>query len=87
MGELCELFQFKNEDDCFTGLLGWKKEGRDKLSQVKQVLIAECGLCGHDLVLFTLWPYPISRMKDENFAHYDQDKNFDALQTLLFCRS
>lgn len=34
VGELCELFQFKNEDDCFTGLLGWKKEERDKLSQV-----------------------------------------------------
>eukprot|EP00903_Cladosiphon_okamuranus_P016873 g15557.t1 len=33
VGELCELFQFKNEDDCGPGLLGWTKEARDKLSQ------------------------------------------------------
>lgn len=35
VGELCELFQFKSEDDCFIGLFGWKKEERDKLSQVR----------------------------------------------------
>lgn len=39
VGELCELFQFKNEDDCCAGLLGWTKEARDKLSQVQESIL------------------------------------------------
>lgn len=34
-GELCELFQFKDEEACCTGLPGWTRDERDKLSQVK----------------------------------------------------
>lgn len=33
-GELCELFQFKDEDCCSTGLPGWTRDARDKLAQV-----------------------------------------------------
>ncbi|CAN0017604.1 unnamed protein product, partial [Laminaria digitata] len=33
-GELCELFQFKDEEACGKGLGGWTRDERDKLSQV-----------------------------------------------------
>lgn len=38
-GELCELFQFKDEEACCTGLPGWTRDDRDKLSQVKKFRI------------------------------------------------
>ena len=37
-GELCELFQWKDEDTCSAGLPGWTSEARDKVAQVIQVL-------------------------------------------------
>lgn len=37
-GELCELFQFREEEECCTGLTGWTKDARDKLGQVEKFL-------------------------------------------------
>ncbi|CAM9505370.1 unnamed protein product [Sphacelaria rigidula] len=38
-GELCELFQFKDEDDCTNGLQSWTKDSRDQVAQVCLVLV------------------------------------------------
>ncbi|CAN0070866.1 unnamed protein product [Ascophyllum nodosum] len=52
-GELCELFQWKDEDTCSAGLPGWTSEARDKVAQeISDVCIYLCrlsDLCGIDL--------------------------------------
>ncbi|CAM9700960.1 unnamed protein product [Pylaiella littoralis] len=52
-GELCELFQFKDEEACCTGLPGWTRDERDKLSQelsdVCIYLTRLSDVCGIDL--------------------------------------
>lgn len=37
VGELCEVFQWKDEDKCSAGLPGWTSEARDNLAQVIRV--------------------------------------------------
>eukprot|EP00904_Undaria_pinnatifida_P001845 jgi/Undpi1/11661/HiC_scaffold_36.g13956.m1 len=52
-GELCEVFQFKDEEACQAGLGGWTRDERDKLSQeLSDVCIYLCrlsDLCGVNL--------------------------------------